>query len=70
MNTTLLKSVMVQNHETQTELANAMGMVQSAINARINGKIEFRQNEIQFIRNRYHLTSEMTDLIFFNEEVS
>ena len=70
MNTAMLKAVMIQNGDTQAILAQALGMAQSALNARINGKIDFRKSEIQFIRNRYHLTSEMTDLIFFTEEVS
>ena len=70
MNTAMLKAVMVQYGDTQEILAQALGMAQSALNARINGKIDFRKKEIQFIRNRYHLTCEMTDLIFFTDEVS
>ena len=70
MNTAMLKAVMVQNGDTQTKLAKEMNMVQSALSARINGHVEMRQNEMNFIRKRYNLSDEMTALIFFSEEVS
>lgn len=70
MNSAMMKAAIVQNGETQTILAEAMGMAQSALNARINGKIDFRSKEIEFIRNRYHLSQDMTDLIFFENKVS
>jgi DNA-binding transcriptional regulator YiaG len=70
MNSAMMKAVIVQHNETQTILADAMGMAQSALNARINGKTDFRQKEIEFIRKRYHLSQEVSDLIFFDEIVS
>ena len=70
MNTVLFNSTMILNKDNQTILAEEMGMAQSALSARINGKIEFRQNEINFIRRRWHLTDRLTVEIFFNEEVS
>ena len=70
MNSALLKAVMIQNGDNQTRLAEAMGLPQSAISLRINGLVEFKQSEINFIRKRYNLTDEQTILIFFDEKVS
>lgn len=70
MNTTLFKVQMIKHHDTQSKLAEDMSMAPSAINARINGKIEFRQNEMNFIRKRYGLSDRETVDIFFDEEVS
>ena len=70
MNSNLLKSVIIKNGDTQEKLAEAMGLPASALNMRINGKIEFRRNEINFIKQRYQLSSEEIDDIFFTELVS
>ena len=70
MNTTLFNTYKVKNRDTQAKLAEDMGLPQSALSARINGKIEFRQNEINFIRERWNLTDKETVDIFFTEEVS
>lgn len=70
MNSNSLKAVIVKNGDTQTELAEAMGIPASALSQRINGIIDFRRNEINFIKNRYHLTAEEVDQIFFEEVVS
>ena len=70
MNTLQFNVYKVKNNDTQAILAEAMGLTQSALSARINGKIEFRQNEINFIRKRWGLTDQETVDIFFSEEVS
>jgi len=70
MNTTLFKMHMVKNNDTQARLAEDMNLPTSALNMRINGKIQFRQNEINFIRKRYNLSDQETVDIFFSDEVS
>ena len=70
MNANLLKAVIIKNGDTQAILAEAMGLPVSALSQRISGKIEFRRNEIRFIKNRYKLTAEETDDIFFEDVVS
>lgn len=70
MNTTLFKIHMTKNHDNQTRLAQDMGIAQSALSMRINGKIDFRKDEINFIRKRYGLNEKETVDIFFEEEVS
>ena len=70
MNCNLLKATIVKNGDTQEKLAKDMGLPTSALNMRINGKIEFRRSEINKIRKRYSLSPEETILIFFEDEVS
>lgn len=65
MNTQLLKSKIIENGETQAQLAQAIGMSASNLNDKINGKVAFRQNDIAAIRKHYHLSPEDVDLIFF-----
>ena len=66
MNSNNMKAAMAKNNDTQEKLAEYLGMQVSGINARINGKIEFRRSEINAIRERYHLTAEETIEIFFS----
>ena len=70
VNSKLLKATIIKNGDTQETLAEAMGLITSGLNMRINGHIEFRRNEINFIKNRYNLTSGEVDEIFFTELVS
>lgn len=70
MNSNILKAVMVRNNDTQEKLAEFLGLQVSGVNARINGKIDFRRSEINAIRARYNLTAEETVEIFFDENVS
>lgn len=65
MNTQLLKSKIVENGETQAQLALAIGVSASNLNDKINCKVAFRQDDIAAIRKHYHLTPEDVDLIFF-----
>lgn len=63
----MLKGKIVENGDTQADLAAALGISASNLNDKINGKSSFRQNEIAAIRNRYHLSAADVDLIFFNQ---
>ena len=70
MNSNLLKATIIEHGDTQTSLAEAMGILESSLSQRISGKIDFRRNEILFIKNRYNLTTDETDRIFFADVVS
>ena len=70
MNKNLLKAVIAKNGDTQSRLAEAMGMQISALSQRMSGQVDFRRNEILFIKQRYNLTSEEVDSIFFEELMS
>lgn len=66
MNRQLLRAKIAENGDTQAKLAAAIGISTSNLSDKINGKVPFRQNEIAGIRNRYHLSAQEVDLIFFN----
>ena len=70
MNSNNLKAAMKLHDDTQEQLAEFLGLQVSGVNARINGKIEFRRSEINLIRERYGLSPEETMKIFFDENVS
>lgn len=70
MNTKEFKSVMARNEDTQEQLAKAVGIQLSGINARINGNIQWRASEIGAVIRRYKLTPAETMKIFFEEEAS
>lgn len=70
MNSNLLKSVIVRNGDTQENLAEVLNLQTSGVNARINGKIDFRASEIVKIMKRYHLTNDEAAEIFFDAVAS
>ena len=70
VNSNGLKATMVLHNDTQEKLAEYLGLPVSGLNARINGKTEFRRSEINAIRARYRLSAEETVDIFFAENVS
>lgn len=67
MDSALMKSYIVKNHDTQASLAAALGISASNLNEKINGKAEFRQNEIGVIKARYKLSAKEVDAIFFKQ---
>lgn len=70
INGKLLKAQMVEHGDTQEALASVLNLPQSAISARITGKVPFKRNEMAAIRKRYSLSSHLMIRIFFPEEVS
>jgi plasmid maintenance system antidote protein VapI len=65
----MLVSKMKLFGDNQTDLANAMNLSLASVNAKINGKSNWTQSEISFIKDRYNLTPEEVIEIFFNESV-
>ena len=71
MNTKLLKSFIARNGDTQEKLAEYLGISLSNLNAKLHGKrSSFRQNEIMAIKERYGLSADDIDEIFFASELS
>ena len=67
MNARLLKSKMVLCGDTNMTLADALGISYQRLSAKMNEweGAEFTQSEILTIKDRYKLTPEEVDLIFF-----
>ena len=71
MNKNRLKSLIMLYDGTQKNLAQAIGISQSRLNAKINEKnAEFTQKEIKMIADRYGLSASDISEIFFDNSVS
>lgn len=71
MNKNRLKSLIILYDGTQKNLAQAIGISQSRLNAKINEKnAEFTQKEIKMIADRYGLSASDISEIFFDNNVS
>ena len=69
MNEKLLKMKMLEHDDTQASLADALGIDLCTLNYKIKGvRSQFKQNEIQFIADRYKLNAKEIQKIFFNKE--
>lgn len=51
--------------DTQSGLARMLGITESTLSWKINGKSEFKQSEIKVIADRYNLTGEEIKSMFF-----
>lgn len=66
MNKELLRSVMVLHGDTNQDLADALKISPQSFSCKLNEKgTEFKQGEIAKIKDRYKLTPEQVELIFF-----
>lgn len=66
MNKNLLRYYMALNGDTNKELAAMLGCTEQSVSGKINEKgTEFKQGEIAKIRDRYHLSAEQIEAIFF-----
>lgn len=66
MNGALLKSIMVLNGDTVRDLANYLNKSPQSVSDKINERgTEFRQGEIAMIKERYNLSAEQVESIFF-----
>ena len=71
MNGKLLRSIMVLHGDTNISLARYLGITEQSLSNKINENgTEFKQGEIARIKDRYNLSGEMIDNIFFATEVS
>lgn len=69
LDTKLLKYYIVQFDGTQKNLAEAMGISASRLNAKINNYrgAEFTEPEMRFIKERYQLDTDEFNLVFFSD---
>lgn len=71
MDSQKLKGMIVTFDGNQENLAKAMGMSLSRLNAKINETgAEFTKTEIEFIRDRYKMSRKQVMDIFFTNPVS
>lgn len=71
MNSNELRSVMTLHGDTYKDLADFLDISETSVGNKINEKgTEFKQGEIAKIKERYHLSAEQIESIFFNPKVS
>lgn len=71
MNKRELMAAMARHGDTGGSLAEYLGMARSTFSQKINENgTQFNQGEITMIKNRYNLSPEEIDAIFFAEVVS
>ncbi|MGI6501281.1 MAG: hypothetical protein ACOX1S_10470 [Anaerostipes sp.] len=72
MNKNYLVSKMKLHGDTNAVLAKYIGLSPQRFSAKINetGGAEFTQGEIEKIRDKYQLTPDEVDAIFFAQDVS
>lgn len=67
MNKELLRSIMVLHGDTNKDLAELLSISEQSVSGKINEKgTEFKQGEIAKIKDKYALTPEQVEAIFFN----
>lgn len=71
MNIGELKAELKRHADTQEALAEAVNLSKTRLNAKINSVngAEFTRDEIQIIKDRYDLSPERVDEIFFAHKV-
>lgn len=68
MNKNLFRSFMVLHDDTQRTVAEALNVSDQTISDKINGLSDFKQSEIKTLIDRWNLTPEQVDNIFFGAE--
>lgn len=67
MNAKLFRSMMVLNNDTNKTLADFLDISETSVSNKINEKgTEFKQGEIAMIKERYGLSAEQVEAIFFS----
>ena len=69
MNIKLLRAKMVMAGDNQNKLREVLGLSGNAMSYKMNGKVQFKAEEIAKIVWRYNLTPQETHEIFFGREV-
>ena len=65
MNSNMFSGFMVMNGDTNETLADFLGISTTSVSNKRNGKTDFTQGEIVKIKNRWNLTPDQVDQIFF-----
>lgn len=65
MNKNRLLGVIKSAGDTQQDLADALDQALNTVNSKINGRVEFSRADLQTIKEKYSLSPEEMDIIFF-----
>jgi hypothetical protein len=71
MNAKALRSIMVLKGDTNSSLAQLLGISLQSVSNKLNENgSEFKQGEIAKIKEHYNLSAEQVEAIFFDSKVS
>lgn len=70
MNKSEFRAEMVRHGDSNLSLAKALNISAVSLSKKINSKVGFKQGEIAFIIDRYQLSPDDIDRIFFAPKVS
>lgn len=62
-----LKEVVKSYNDSFAELANVLEISYQSLNKKLNGHVDFKRIEIKIIKERYMLSADDIDYIFFDE---
>lgn len=65
MNKNVFRSVMIYHGDTQKDVADALSITEQTVGDKINGLSDFKQSEIITLIERWNLTPEQVNEIFF-----
>lgn len=66
MNKNYFKSIMVLHGDTQKTIADVLGISEQTVGDKVNGISDFKQSEIKVLIDRWKLTPEKVNEIFFD----
>ena len=66
MNKNAFKSLIILKGDTQKDVADALGVTEQTVGDKLNGVSDFKQSEIKILIDRYDLTPEQVNDIFFD----
>jgi hypothetical protein len=69
MNNNMFSGYMKINGDTNETLAEYLDISPTSVSNKRTGKSEFTQGQIVAIKNRWNLTPELVDQIFFDDSV-
>ena len=67
MNKQKFKSILALNGETQKSLAEYLKISETTLSLKISGRADFSRVEIKEIKEKFNLTANDLDEIFFNQ---
>ena len=65
MNKNLFRAIHTAHGDTQKQVAEILGIAEQTLAAKVNGETDFKHSEIKLLIDRYGLTPEQVDQIFF-----
>lgn len=65
MNKNLFRAMHAAHGHTQKDVAAMLDITEQTLSAKVNGETDFKHSEIKILIDRYGLTPEQVDEIFF-----